>query len=93
MFELGQQSPKQHLRLGEAAAKARLDRLYLLGAEAQRVRAGALRAGMSAQRITIGVDHADIARRLTTHIKQGDWLLVKGSRGMAMEKVLDKLKG
>ncbi len=93
MFELGRESEKQHRGLGEAVAKAHLDRLYLLGGQARHVRAGALRGGMATQRITIGTDHGDIARRLKRHTKKGDWLLFKGSRGMKMEKVLEKFKG
>jgi UDP-N-acetylmuramoyl-tripeptide--D-alanyl-D-alanine ligase len=91
MFELGRRSPQQHLQLGRQVARARLDRLYLLGAQAKQVRRGALEAGMPAERIFIGKDHADIAKRLRSDLKKGDWLLVKGSRGMKMETVLDKL--
>jgi UDP-N-acetylmuramyl pentapeptide synthase len=30
---------------------------------------------------------------LRAHLKKGDWLLIKGSRGMKMETVLSELKG
>jgi UDP-N-acetylmuramyl pentapeptide synthase len=33
-----------------------------------------------------------VARRLSQELRRGDWLLVKGSRGMKMEKVLQELK-
>jgi UDP-N-acetylmuramoyl-tripeptide--D-alanyl-D-alanine ligase len=92
MFELGRHSGQQHLRLGRQVARARLDRLYLLGAHAKQVRKGALGAGMPAERIVIGKDHADIASRLRSDLTEGDWLLVKGSRGMKMETVLDQLR-
>jgi UDP-N-acetylmuramoyl-tripeptide--D-alanyl-D-alanine ligase len=92
MFELGRHSGQQHLRLGRQVARARLDRLYLLGAHAKQVRKGALGAGMPAERIVIGKDHADIASRLRSDLTEGDWLLVKGSRGMKMETVLDELR-
>jgi UDP-N-acetylmuramoyl-tripeptide--D-alanyl-D-alanine ligase len=92
MFELGRQSRQQHWQLGRQVARARLDRLYLLGAQAKQVRRGAAGAGMPAERIVIGKDHADLASRLRSHLKKGDWLLVKGSRGMKMEKVLERLK-
>ena len=48
--------------------------------------------GMAAERIVIGKDHAEVAKLLRSHVRKGDWLLFKGSRGMKMEKVLDKLK-
>ena len=69
-----------------------IDRLYLLGAQAKQVRQGALKGGMPAERIVIGKDHADVAKLLRSHVAKGDWLLFKGSRGMKMELVLDKLK-
>jgi UDP-N-acetylmuramoyl-tripeptide--D-alanyl-D-alanine ligase len=92
MFELGRQTSRQHLQLGKQVARAGIDRLYLLGAQAKQVRQGALQSGLPAERIVIGKDHVDLATRLRSHVKRGDWLLFKGSRGMKMEKVLNHLK-
>ncbi|HYY24029.1 MAG TPA: UDP-N-acetylmuramoyl-tripeptide--D-alanyl-D-alanine ligase [Candidatus Udaeobacter sp.] len=93
MFELGAQARKEHLQLGRRVAAARLDRLYLLGSQAPQVKKGALEEGMPPDRVWIGKDHGDVAGHLLTHIKKGDWLLFKGSRGMNMEKILFELKG
>ncbi len=93
MFELGRHSRRQHWELGKTAAKAKLDQLYLLGPQAHAVRLGALSSGMAAAKIIVGKDHGDIATRLRGCAQAGDWLLVKGSRGMEMEKVLDQLTG
>jgi UDP-N-acetylmuramoyl-tripeptide--D-alanyl-D-alanine ligase len=92
MFELGRQSGRQHWQLGKQVARAGIDRLYLLGAQAKEVRRGALLAGMPGERIVIGKDHREIAKLLISHVANGDWLLFKGSRGMKMERVLDELK-
>ena len=92
MFELGRQTRRQHLQLGQQVARAGIDRLYLLGAQAKRVRRGALQAGMPAERVVMGKDHADLANRLRSHVQPGDWLLFKGSRGMKMERALSQLK-
>jgi UDP-N-acetylmuramoyl-tripeptide--D-alanyl-D-alanine ligase len=93
MFELGKQSQREHLRLGNQLAQARLDRAYLLGTRARDVRKAALRGGMKPDRVIVGESHSDIGQRLRAHLKKGDWLLIKGSRGMKMEKVLSELKG
>ncbi len=93
MFELGKHSAKEHRSLGQRAAKAEIDALYLLGDRSGEVRNGALRGGLRAEQIIIGRDHADLARRLRARVKRGDWLLFKGSRGMKMEKILKELKG
>jgi UDP-N-acetylmuramyl pentapeptide synthase len=92
MFELGKHSRKQHLDLGAKAAAARVDWLYLLGQQADAVRTGAVRRGLPPGRIVIGADHADLAGKLRRRVKKGDWLLFKGSRASAMEKVLNELK-
>ena len=92
MFELGRQSRQQHLQLGKQVARAGIDRLYLLGAQAEQVRRGALLAGMAAERIIVAKHHTEIANLLKRHVGKGDCLLFKGSRGMKMEKILDKLK-
>jgi UDP-N-acetylmuramoyl-tripeptide--D-alanyl-D-alanine ligase len=91
MFELGRHSLRQHRELGKAAARAKLEHLYLLGAQADAVRRGALSSGMPGEKITVGKDHADIAAKLRATAVRGDWLLIKGSRGMAMEKILREL--
>jgi UDP-N-acetylmuramoyl-tripeptide--D-alanyl-D-alanine ligase len=92
MFELGKASGREHRELGKRVAKERIDRLYLLGPRAAAVQAGALGGGMSKESIIIGKDHGAVARQLRGHVKKGDWLLIKGSRGMQMEKILDELK-
>jgi len=92
MFELGIQSRTEHRRLGRIAAQAKIHQLYLLGDQARQVRSGALRAGMKSDQVIIGADHCEVAKRLRQQLRRGDWLLVKGSRGMKMEKILQELK-
>ncbi|MBI2210247.1 MAG: UDP-N-acetylmuramoyl-tripeptide--D-alanyl-D-alanine ligase, partial [Deltaproteobacteria bacterium] len=87
MLELGEASGKSHRELGNQVARYRIDRLYLLGKEARRVRQGALLGGMEGEKVTIGKDHRHIARMVRREARRGDWLLCKGSRGMKMEKV------
>ncbi|MGH7871117.1 MAG: UDP-N-acetylmuramoyl-tripeptide--D-alanyl-D-alanine ligase [Candidatus Binatia bacterium] len=93
MFELGKQSQRRHLQFGAHLASARIDRVYLLGEHATDVQKGALRGGMKADRVIIGKNYAEVAGRLRSHMKKGDWLLFKGSRGMKMETIVRRLKG
>jgi UDP-N-acetylmuramoyl-tripeptide--D-alanyl-D-alanine ligase len=92
MLELGVENRKKHLDLGKQAARCNLDALYLMGTMAQTVRKGALKAGMSADRIVVGKTHGEIARQLKTRARRGDWLLFKGSRGIKMESALECFK-
>jgi len=92
MFELGKHSAKEHREVGKAAARAAIDGLYLLGKQATTTRRAAVAHGMRPEQVMIGRNHTDIARQLRQELKKGDWLLVKGSRGMKMETVLHELK-
>ncbi|MFQ5903919.1 MAG: UDP-N-acetylmuramoyl-tripeptide--D-alanyl-D-alanine ligase [Candidatus Binatia bacterium] len=92
MLELGRESRKSHLELGKQVARYRMGRLYLLGEQADHVKEGALLAGMEEERVTIGKNHREIAWMVRGHVRRGDWLLFKGSRGMNMEKVLAAFK-
>jgi UDP-N-acetylmuramoyl-tripeptide--D-alanyl-D-alanine ligase len=91
MRELGAEAEAAHEALGTVAAQARLDALYLLGPHAGLVRAGAEAAGMAAERIVVATDHEDLAARLRAACRPGDLLLLKGSRGAALETVLRHL--
>ena len=93
MRELGTEAPRAHRELGAAAAAAALDALFLLGELATEVRSGAEAAGMPAERIVIAHSHQDLAARLRTDLRPGDLLLLKGSRGAAMEEILRQLVG
>jgi len=91
MRELGEEAPRAHRELGAAAAGARLDALFLLGPHAAEVRAGAEAAGLPAECITIAASHDELAARLAAYCRAGDLVLLKGSRGAAMEEVLRRL--
>lgn len=92
MLELGREAPKRHLMLGRQAVKYGMDRLYLLGRQARVVKRGALRAGMEESRVVIGKNHRHVASLVRREAQKGDWILLKGSRGMKMEKALAALR-
>jgi UDP-N-acetylmuramoyl-tripeptide--D-alanyl-D-alanine ligase len=90
MLELGPQSVALHREIGSVVADARIDRLYVAGKFAQAVAEGAMGCRMAASRIFTGTKEA-IIDQLTNQLRPGDLLLVKGSRGMAMEQVVHAL--
>ena len=93
MFELGDESAAAHRRLGRHAAKMGVDRLFLMGEKASLVAEGAREERMDQAAIVIAADHAAIVEDLRASSKRGDVILVKGSRGMRMERVVRGLKG
>ncbi len=86
MLELGENEQELHRQLGEQAA-AVADRLYLLGPLSSATREGALAAGMPAEAILSADSHDDIAADIIARLTADTLLLVKGSRGMQMEKI------
>ena len=89
MLELGETSQKAHRSVGELMGTLNLAGSFLLGHHVTDVARGAVQQGMSRDRIWIGRNHRDIVNLLKAHINAGDWILVKGSRGMHMEAVIE----
>ena len=91
MLELGAQAQTLHRKVGAHAARSTISRLYAYGEFAAEVTVGAQDEGMQPQDTFEGT-HDEIVEDLKNWLQPGDWLLVKGSRGMAMEKVVRKLE-
>ncbi len=91
MRELGAETEAAHEALGRAAAAADPDLLLAIGPHAGLVRAGALAAGLPAERIVATAEHAEAGERLRAACRPGDLILLKGSRGAALETVLAHL--
>ena len=53
---------------------------------------GAQAAGMDAGRIRVFSEHSEVAEALRGMLQPGDRVLLKGSRGMKMEKVRTHLE-
>jgi murE/murF fusion protein len=96
MFELGQSADKAHRELGTLVAELGFDYLGVTGKFAGTVAGMAVKSGMEKSTIKTCSDKevmAEWVARLISQKKicQGDWLLIKGSRGMQMEQVLHSL--
>lgn len=91
MAELGADAPAQHEWTGAAAARSGIDTLYCGGVFAERIAAGARSAGMSAERVALFADNAGVAATLRDRLRDGDAVLLKGSRVGRMEEILAAL--
>ena len=85
MLELGEISPSAHEEVGRQAAAAGLELLVCYGEEAKHTAKAAAEAGLKAVHVTTYREAADL---LLAAMQPGDALLVKASRGMALEKAL-----
>lgn len=86
MLELGPDSEHLHRILGKRAGAVAW-RLYLIGGMAPVVAEGARAAGLAPSAIRVGGSHEEIADDILREAGPGDLVLVKGSRGMAMDRV------
>lgn len=91
MLELGEHARNAHKEIGIKAARAGLSGLFATGEFAGDVADGAAGAGMDTRKIHTGTKEA-LIQALEHSVKPGDWLLIKGSRRMAMDQVVDKLR-
>ncbi len=90
MLELGRFSLREHERAGELAAKA-VDVLVTVGIRSQKTAEAALGSGLSEEQILQYEEVEKAGRELQNFIKPGDVLLIKGSQGMRMERIVLEL--
>ena len=90
MLELGQHSESMHRMIGALIARSKIARVYATGTFAEAVAAGARDEDMDSGNIMIG-SKDEIFQHVTVWLGPGDWVLVKGSRSMAMETIVAKL--
>ncbi|MDY0220407.1 MAG: UDP-N-acetylmuramoyl-tripeptide--D-alanyl-D-alanine ligase [Desulfobacterium sp.] len=91
MLELGEQSAVFHRRIGALAAESGVVKLYAHGAMACHVIAGAVERGLSGEAVMAG-SREEIVADLLKNTPPKAWILVKGSRGMHLEKIVTGLK-
>jgi UDP-N-acetylmuramoyl-tripeptide--D-alanyl-D-alanine ligase len=94
MRELGETHDAGHREVGEAAGGI-LDLLVVVdgghGGAASGIVAGAQAAGLAAGRLIAVPDAAAAVEALRARLEPGDVVLVKASRGVALEQVVDGL--
>lgn len=91
MLELGEWSVQAHTQTGTDAAACRLDYIVTVGADAAHIAKGAVAAGFPANHAASFSTNDEAFEFLERLLEQGDTVLVKGSRGMKMEEIVQKL--
>ena len=92
MYELGSESQKYHRELGRAIAQSNIDVLYAVGPQAVWTAQAALQAGMGRANVQKSITSKRLARLIKSMLRDEDVILVKGSRAMKLELVVQALE-
>jgi len=94
MLELGPDSTRLHEECGRAAVSARVDRLLTVGgAPARALGLAAIAVGLAPEAVIHVADSSEAADVAAGLVQAGDLVLVKGSRGIRLERVVERLNG
>lgn len=88
MLELGEDAERFHREVGRVAAELRPELLLSFGDLAHFISDEASRCGIKTIHLQ---NHDDASRLLLSHLREGDTLLIKGSRMMKLETVTEKI--
>lgn len=92
MFEMGEHAPALHREVGESIGeKQQIDLLITVGEMSQHIIEGAIETGFSRHKTIHFQKQEDLLPKLGDLINPGDLVLVKASRGMALEKTVDEI--
>lgn len=93
MLELGDHGVQAHLEVGRAVKELGIDLLVTVGRLAELIARGAIDAGMPISQVIQFEDSAQAAAEVKSKVREHDVVLVKGSRAMKMERVVEGLLG
>lgn len=93
MMELGEDSAGLHSMMGELIADSDVKGVLAMGDLSRNTLSGAVAFGMEKKYMWHCNDHREAASIIKKFVKKGDVVLIKGSRSMKMEKVLEELEG
>jgi UDP-N-acetylmuramoyl-tripeptide--D-alanyl-D-alanine ligase len=89
MLELGEQSAALHTACGQAAVEAGIDFIAGIGGQAEHLAIAGCRGGVA----SLFLPDAEAASHwLFERLRSGDVVLVKGSRGVHLERLIEALK-
>lgn len=94
MLELGRHTVEAHKNIGKIAREnlsENADILIVVGQRAESIKEGAVDAGMSAEKISEFLNSHQAGEFIKTFVQKGDIVLVKGSQGMRMERVVEAI--
>ncbi len=91
MLEMGSWAEKAHKNVGKYVFETGANFLITVGENGRNIAKGALESGMNPDNVHMCEDNQQIVKLLKSLACNGDVILVKGSRGMRMEEIVERL--
>lgn len=94
MLELGRHTIEAHKNIGKIAKeilKSDKDVLVVVGPRAKNIKEGAVEVGFNSNNIFEFLNSKEAGNFIKTFIEKGDLVLIKGSQGMRMERVVEEI--
>ena len=94
MLELGRHTEEAHKNIGKIARETLskdTDALIIVGPRSKATKEGAIETGMKETNIFEFLDSFQAGEFIKTFIQKGDLVLVKGSQGLRMERVVEAI--
>jgi len=91
MLELGAETENTHREIGLRVAELGINYLITVGEASKHTAHAAIEAGMDEHRVAMFADSVAAGRFLQDKLEDGDVVLVKGSQGVRMEKIVKEV--
>jgi UDP-N-acetylmuramoyl-tripeptide--D-alanyl-D-alanine ligase len=91
MLELGETAADEHAAIGRFAAQSGIEHLVAIGEYAAQIASAAVAAGLPSTHAVPVTDKAAAVAVVTSDLGPGDVVLVKASRGLALDTVADEI--
>jgi UDP-N-acetylmuramoyl-tripeptide--D-alanyl-D-alanine ligase len=90
MLELGDRSEFEHREIGKKIFSSKVDIFIAVGKRMRHAVAELIAHGHPSSKIFQFEDHEKASEKILQIVKEGDLILIKGSQGMRMEKIVEK---
>ncbi len=91
MLEMGEWAGKAHIEIGEYLIAQNIDYIFTVGEHGRNIAKGAQNSTTNINSILAFDNNDEVITVLKDFIKENDIILVKGSRGMKMEEIVNQL--
>jgi UDP-N-acetylmuramoyl-tripeptide--D-alanyl-D-alanine ligase len=88
MLELGETSATAHAQIGDLLSESKADKIFLFGSE---VTAAASRMKIKNKPFFHTGDFHELSKKIGNYVQTGDLILLKGSRGCTLERLVEML--